>query len=273
MPATLPAVESYPSESLVAACRSEGQRLKNRLDGSFRVAIEPPFVVAGNLDGEQIASYTQWSVVRPAEAMWASYFRKRPDNVITVLLFADGESYRAWAKNLFGDEKVSYFGYYRHADRTLVMNIGTGTGTLVHELTHALIAYDWPDVPLWFNEGLASLHEQCQVDRDGIRGLPNWRLPALQTAIERNELRSLAELTDRDDFYGPLRGINYAHARYFCLYLQSRGLLRDFYKRYRASWAEKATAGKVIETVCGRPMAEIDKDFVHYVGTLKWPTE
>src|SRR5437764_1129850 len=84
------------------------------------------------------------------------------------------------------------------------------------QLTHALIAPDMPDVPSWFNEGLASLYEQSRFTPDGgIRGLKNWRLPALQRAIREKKLRPLAELMADDDFYNDERaGLNYAQARY-----------------------------------------------------------
>jgi hypothetical protein len=201
--------------------------------------------------------------------MSKSYFRLRPDKVITVLLFDDDQTYRAWARKLFGDEGVSVFGYYRHAERTLVMNIHTGTGTLVHELTHALIDFDWPGVPLWFNEGLASLHEQCQVGQNRIVGLPNWRLPALQQAVREGTLRSLSDLVGQTaDFYGAQRGLNYAQARYFCEYLQDADKLEEFYRRLHDSAGKDAV--KVIEGVCGEPIGRVDEHFKQYALKLKF---
>src|SRR5205809_422641 len=81
------------------------------------------------------------------------------------------------AKKWFDDDDVPHYGFYRHRDHTMLMNVGTGTGTLVHELTHALIAPDFPNVPDWFNEGFASLYEQCSLGPDTITGHENWRLP------------------------------------------------------------------------------------------------
>ena len=40
------------------------------------------------------------------------------------------------------------------------MNIGPGPGTLSHELVHPYMEANFPNVPAWFNEGLASLYEQ-----------------------------------------------------------------------------------------------------------------
>jgi hypothetical protein len=169
--------------------------------------------------------------------MAASYFAVPPDEPITVLLFRGEESYNRFARELFGDEGISVYGYYKPARRTLVMNIGTGGGTLVHELTHALIDFDFPDVPDWFNEGLASLHEQCRfrADESGIDGLVNWRLPILQEALQRGRLRPLADLVQADDFRGAHEGVNYAQARYFCMYMQEQGVLEEFYSRFRAN--------------------------------------
>jgi len=263
---------SAPSVDLAKQAARAAAALRKRLDGSFNIVVAPPFVVAGDMPESRLRRYLARSIVRPAEAMWASYFKARPNRAITVLLLSTGDSYRKWAKRLFDDTHVSYFGYYREADRTLVMNIDTGAGTLVHELTHALIRYDWPGVPTWFDEGLASLHEQCTVGESSIRGLPNWRLGSLQRAIRADRLRPLSDLVASDDFYGPSRGINYAQARYFCLYLQHRGLLKRFYRDYKAACAAGKPAAKpVIEVLCREPIAEVDRRCRDWVLTLTWP--
>jgi hypothetical protein len=272
--ASLPAcIALFPVQQVVdlsGPAAAAAAALQAKLDSTFVVLTCPPFVIAGNLSREQLGGYAQDSIVGPAQAMYASFFDTRPDKVITVLLLADANTYHDWAQRLFGDANIPYYGYYRHAQRTLVMNIATGSGTLVHELTHALIAFDWPEVPLWFNEGLASLHEQCQVAGDRLIGLPNWRLPALPAAIRRGRLAGLEKLPAAD-FYGPDRGLNYAQARYFCQYLQDRGLLRDFYRQYRASAAKKQTLEQVIQSVCGCGLDRVDQDMRRWVLTLKWP--
>ncbi|MHC4984091.1 MAG: gluzincin family metallopeptidase [Planctomycetota bacterium] len=230
-PASQPAAK-YPPDELVSACEAAAEKLRGRLDESFNVAVSPPFVAAGNFSRRKLDAYVKLSVVRPAGAMWKSYFEKKPPDPITILLFADGRSYRHFAAELFGDTNLPHFGYCR-SDGTLVMNIATGSGTLVHELTHALIKYDFPRVPQWFNEGLASLHEQCTVGDERIVGLVNWRLPGLQAAIRAGELRPLRELVTARDFYGRRRGINYAQARYFVMYVQRQGALEKFYRTLR----------------------------------------
>ena len=232
--------------------------------------MRPPFVVAGDMSQRRLEACARQSVVNPAHSMWASYFNKKPDKVITVLLFTGDKSYRSWAKKLFNDDRLPHFGYYRPTDRTLVMNISTGTGTLVHELTHALIVYHFPDVPDWFNEGLASLHEQCTVGPKKITGLTNWRLPALQTAIKAGTLRPLRDLVTKRDFYGRQQGLNYAQARYFCMYMQKLGLLQKFYKHFRANHTGRDADVKAIEHIFGKKLPEIEKAYISWVKTLRF---
>lgn len=278
-PASRPAHPvKYPPPALVQACSREGDKLRARLDDTFAVRVSAPFIVAGNMNVPQLKRYAAGSVVRPARAMWASYFDAKPTRPITVLLFADANSYALWARKLFNDARVPHFGYYKPGLRTLVMNIRTGTGTLVHELTHSLIVYDFPKVPDWFNEGLASLHEQCSVRPDRIIGLTNWRLPGLQAAISRGpaaragKLRSLEDLITSDDFYGPRQGINYAQARYFCMYMQTRGVLVKFYKHFRRNHTGRRAAVQAVEKVFGKKIADVEKGFLAWVKTLRFPS-
>ncbi|HUT61673.1 MAG TPA: hypothetical protein VNA25_27860 [Phycisphaerae bacterium] len=271
-PASRPArPPEYPPPALVKACNREADKLRARLDDTFAVTVSAPFIIAGNMAKPQLGRYAEGSVVRPAKAMWASYFDAKPTRPITILLFADANSYALWARKLFNDTPVPHFGYYKPGVRTMVMNISTGTGTLVHELTHSLIVYDFPKVPDWFNEGLASLHEQCSVRPDRIIGLTNWRLPGLQAAIRADKLRPLEDLITADDFYGRQQGINYAQARYFCMYMQTRGVLVEFYKHFRRNHAGRRDAVLAVEKVFGKKIADVEKDFLAWVQTLRFP--
>jgi hypothetical protein len=201
------------------------------------------------------------------------YFQARPAEPILILLFESDASYRRLAITWFNDHDVPHFGFYRPYDRTMLMNVATGTGTLVHELTHALMAPDFPTVPDWFNEGLASLYEQSSFDADGnINGLPNWRLPALQRAILNNQLRPTEELINDTDFRAEERvGLNYAHARYVMLYLQERGTLRDFYRRFRDhAAADPHGLDTFNQTIAPLTPEQFDRQWRAWVMTLRF---
>jgi len=269
-PAAAPASQpAYPSAALAAACGRKADELR-RAEPNMVVLVEPPFVIAGDMGEAQLRRHAAGSVLRPARAMWASYFARKPARPVRILLFDGRDSYARFAKGDYPGGDFPYFGYYSHADERMVMNIQTGGGTLVHELTHALIAWDFPAVPSWFNEGLASLHEQCMVGERGIAGLTNWRLPALQKAIASGKLRPLRELVSRRDFYGQQSGLNYAQARYFCMYMQERGLLGKFYRHFRGSSGGADADVRAVEHVFGRKIEQVEGDFLAWVKTLRW---
>lgn len=245
-------------------CATTAAELRPKLGEECSVLVRTPFVVAGDMPEKQLIRWYDETIAPAARAMAYSYFKKPPIEPITVLLFTKEEPYDRYAKKLFNDEKVSVYGYYKPDRKTLVMNIDTGGGTLVHELTHALIVYDFPAVPDWFNEGLASLHEQCRfrAGGEGLEGLVNWRLPGLQTAIKGKRLASLETLMNDDDFRGAEIGVNYAQARYFCLYLQAKGLLVRYYERFRARQADDPQGVATARAVLGdKAWPIIDTEF------------
>ena len=271
-----PPAGKYPDARLTAACRRAAETLRGRLDKTFAVKVATPFVIAGDVSPRSLDRYAGGTVLAPAEALWKGYFRKKPDKVITVLLFADEKSYKLWARKLFNDTSLPHFGYYKPDKRTMVMNIATGGGTLVHELTHSLVVYDFPNLPTWFDEGFASLHEGCHIGRDTIIGLPNWRLPSLQKAVRGKTLRSLRDLITKRDFRGPLEGLNYAQARYFVMYMQKQKLLKKFYRHLRGVYtAPRAkptpqTDVQAVEHVFGKKLEDVEKDFLKWVMTVRY---
>jgi hypothetical protein len=235
--------------------------------------VNSPFVVAGDLSADDLEDYYSRTIAPAVRAMHGRYFRARPNQPVTVLLFRDEASYNHYTRELFGDSGVSVYGYYKPSIRTLVMNIGTGSGTLLHELTHALFDFEVRDPPTWINEGLASLHEQCRFRTDErgpwIEGLVNWRLPGLQTTIRQGRLRSLEELVAEQDFRGALVGTNYAQARYFCLYMQTHGVLEEFFRDYRDHRADDPTGAAAAKRAFDdKSWADIDRDFQRWVLTL-----
>ena len=251
---------------LAAACQLSGVELREQLGSECRAIVRPPFVIGGDLPADELASWHADTIRPAAQAMLTSYIRTRPTQPVRVLLFNTTESYRRFSQELFGTSKVSIYGYYRPNHRTLIANLSTGGGTLVHELTHALLDFDFPDAPAWFNEGLASLHEACRFRTSPhgvwLEGVVNWRLKGLQTVIRQGRLRPIASLVEDPAFRGPLEGANYAQARYLCLYLQQRGLLEEFYREFRGHRAIDPQGLAALERVLGEASWQsLDEDF------------
>ncbi len=248
------------------------KELLAELGEGYISGVEGPFIVLGNFDEEPFRRIMRHTIRACSERMYKQFFEKKPDYMLKVYLFADDASYRSMAKKLWGDTDVSHFGYFKPSAKALVMNISTGTGTLVHEMFHALVEPDFDDIPTWFNEGVASLYECCCVEKERLVGGMNWRFPRLKRAIDRNELVPLCELvaTSTYEFYGPGSDLHYAEARYFCMYLQKFGVLEKFYKEFRDNYKKDPTGRKFLEEILGKDLDKAEKDWVKWAKTLKY---
>jgi hypothetical protein len=238
----------------------------------FSYVVAGPFVIAGNGSRQRVERYRDDTILAAARALHAMYFQADPEEPVLILLFESAEPYQRLGKKWFGYDDVPHFGFFRRDQNVMLMNVGTGTGTLVHELVHALIQPDFPKVPSWFNEGLASLYEQCAIGRDlrSITGQTNWRLPALKQAVRRDTLRPLRELIEDENFYDEQRvGMNYAQARYLLMYLQEKKLLTTYYTRFRASAEDDPTGLKTLEQlVAPKSLDAFEKDWRKWVLSL-----
>ncbi len=205
--------------------------------------------------------------------LYRDYLKKRPTRPLRVYLFKDKASYRDYCKRTYSSPPSTPFGFYMSHERKMVMNIGTGTGTLAHEMVHPLLAEDFPKVPSWFNEGFASLYEQSRTLSGGeMEGLLNWRLPGLQNAIREKREIPLRDLmkTSTHSFYGDERGVNYATARYLCLYLQEKELLRKFYLAFKATFKKDPTGIMALEKVTGQALDKLQPAWIEWVKKLRY---
>jgi hypothetical protein len=263
-----------PRESgIEAESRALLDKWKERFDAEhFNYSVAPPFVIAGDGSPARIGRYRDNTVLAATRALRATYFKTEPTEPVLILLFEREGPYKRLAKKWFGDDDVPHFGFFRRSDHVMLMNVGTGTGTLVHEMVHALMAPDFPDVPDWFNEGLASLYEQCSLSGDTITGHENWRLPDLQDAIRKGRLRPLSEMIQDEQFYKEkLVGINYAQARYLMFYLQEKGLLTDYYRQFRARAKADPTGLATLKQILKTDdLAAFDSAWKKWVLTLRF---
>jgi hypothetical protein len=265
-------LNAIAGDSVLFDYSSKVSEIKSELNGDFIVVGYSYFVIASNLSEKETRDITDNTISKAAACFYNDYFEKKPYDLTTIFLFKDDASYRYWAKKLYGDTDLSRFGYYRPSTKIMLMNIATGTGTLVHEMTHALVRYDFPEIPSWFNEGLGSLYERSSLSNGEILGYVNWRLPALQKAINDNSYTPLSTLvkTNEDEFYGDGSEFNYAQARYLCMYLQEKGLLKKYYKAFRDNYSNDNTGKITLEKIAGKNLNELDKDYVEWVKTLKY---
>lgn len=227
------------------------EELKKRVPEGFTIVLQHPFFVIGNEAPGKVKNRAVHTVKWAVDKLKKVYFKKDPEDIIDIWLFKDKQSYEKYAREFFGDEPSTPFGYFSDSDKALIMNISTGGGTLVHEIVHPFMNSNFPECPPWFDEGLASLYEQCG-ERDGhIYGYTNWRLAGLQKALAEGRVPSFRELTSMNDnaFYNLDKGTNYGQARYLCYYLQEKGLLVTFYHAFYENRLDDPTGYKTLKEV------------------------
>ncbi len=265
-------VKPGTGDSITISFAGRINELTGKLTSDFIVKEHSYFVIASNLSEAETEKILTQTIDRAVDCFYNDYFYTKPSEATTIFLFKDDKTYRYWAKTLYDDDDLSKYGYYKPSEKTMLMNINTGTGTLVHEMTHALARYDFPDIPSWFNEGLGSLYERCSLNNKTILGYVNWRLPALQDALADKSYTSIERLmkTNWEEFYGDGSDVNYAQARYLCMYLQEQGLLKKYYQNFRDTYNDDNTGIKQMEKITGKSISELDADYVAWVKTLKY---
>jgi len=248
--------------------------LQAGLPAGFTIVVEPPFVVIGDEPPARVRLRAERTVRWAAQKLKQDFFEKGPAEIIDVWLLRDAVSYRKHCREMFGRAPTTPFGFCTADGRTIVMNVATGGGTLVHEIVHPFVRADFAACPAWLNEGLASLYEQS-AERDGhIVGLTNWRLKGLQESIRAGRVPSFWKLTHMSSsaFYGRSSAVHYAQARYLCYYLQDRGLLVEFYRRFRAAQAADPSGYSTLQEVLGEEdMGAFRRRWEAFVLRLTFP--
>ncbi|OGV43898.1 MAG: hypothetical protein A2X48_05390 [Lentisphaerae bacterium GWF2_49_21] len=251
------------------------RNLKQKYAGrKLNYIVEPPFVVVGDLDAVTLKGFSEKTIRWTVNMLMKSYFEYYPSRILTIWLLKDADSFGEYCKLITGNDPHTPYGFYSSQNDCLIMNIGTGGGTLVHEIVHPFIEANFPGCPSWLNEGLGSLYEQCSERNGQIAGLTNWRLAGLQKAIKRNDLPDFETLTGYsvNEFYGGTKGDNYAQSRYLCYYLQEKGLLVKFYKEFNANYHDDPTGYKSLMKILDvKDMKQFQSDWQKYVMKLTFP--
>lgn len=244
----------------------------NPLSKDFAITTSYPYVITGNLRPAELEHWKS-RIQRTQRAVKSMYFRKDPAEVVQIWLFKDAPSYFQYNLSLWNASPGTGFGYYLPKQKRMMMNIASGGGTLTHELVHPYIEANFPRSPLWFNEGLASLYEQSSYRGGKVFGETNWRLKGLQAVINANAMPSLQEMmqTNRAQFLGPNRQVYYAQARYLMYYLQTKGLLENYYRQFSAGVAADPTGiNTLLKITTVNSMERLERDWVRFVKALRF---
>jgi hypothetical protein len=175
-----------------------------------------------------------------------------PETGVYVLLASDPYALGEVATRVLGVRATGYFPFAIGASSdavpalAAVMQPATEMpGTIAHELMHVLVHRDFPDAPLWVDEGIASLVETANIVDGRIVPLPNWRGRVL-LAARRTPSALLAQLLTPGALEAAMKGVEHSDSntirdrdelfaldRYFTLFLWERGVLPHAYRELR----------------------------------------
>ncbi|HEY3319462.1 MAG TPA: DUF1570 domain-containing protein [Planctomycetota bacterium] len=264
-------VSPWP-EPEAAAVETLTAEIREKLPGFFTKRIGP-WIVATDLSEDEAQSFISSTIGKYAadiqRQLFTSSARREP---VKVLLFKNKLSYETWTTKLYRSRPDTPYGYYSRTQKALVMNIGTGGGTLLHEMVHAMAEPDFESIPAWLNEGLGSLFEASSRNREGkVIGITNWRLSGLLAALNKETAPKLKDLLIMSDekFYGEHSGTNYAASRYLMQYLQQQSKLETFYTRIRDKKDRDALATLRFVFDNKLNVDEIETQYYAWVKTLK----
>lgn len=200
-----------------------------------------PFVVRGKLSAARQKALT--ALARAVQRDVTRRFLSADDHSalppVELCFFEDAASYDAFvARLLDGAPSPSPLGFYEPSLRVVVANVGLSIGNLRHELSHALVGDDFPDVPSWLTEGVGALYGTASLQQDGtFRFTANYRLRDLRAAKKAGTLPTLDELVSSSsaDVYGERAMTFYGLSRHLLLYLDRAGTLSAFFSDFRAA--------------------------------------
>ena len=135
----LAALAVLAGHSVAAKDRSPRQRrrcARNSAAGSFCNEAGCSLLLRGTPHRARYDRYKRHTVEACAKALWKGFFDKKPDHPIKVYLFRGEAVYEKSVPKLAGFKPRTPYGFYLPSSEALMMNIDTGGGTLVHEMTH-----------------------------------------------------------------------------------------------------------------------------------------
>jgi tetratricopeptide (TPR) repeat protein len=151
-------------------------------------------------------------------------------------------------------------GYYNEYDNSAVAWMPSGYGTFAHELKHVFLHNDFPGIPVWLDEGIASLNEE--VDRDGKR-LDNWRLVYIRSfqKISKSYF-SIDRIVNYENIGNQqLNLVHDSFCRYFCMFLEEKGLLGPYYAYLKQNIDNPISFDEQAKKLFSKDIKEMDVDF------------
>lgn len=141
-----------------------------------------------------------------------------------------------------------------------------GIDVLFHEITHHFVRLNYPNVPSWFNEGLACFFGgETQIVKGHITlGVPDPSQEyRLKEQIEKGTIpnvRKLFTMKDRQLYSWP---IGYHFSRAFFYWLYENKELEEYLRNAQRDGYDLSVLGKTVS----KPISQINKELLAFIKT------
>lgn len=218
------------------------------------------FLIYSNFSEEEVYIYKLFF-----EGFYDYFKRELFDPKVTkplkIYLFKDADSFRPFAlrRGLLDTN-----GFYIPKENAAFVNRDLGLGVACHEIVHHFIHKGFKEEPaLWIHEGIAMFFERyiAYLDENDELVLSfgyfsSWRYDEIKILIEKSSIDDLI-----------LAREHYSHSSSSLMYyLYLNGLFKPFVKQACQTRLDAYGLG-TLQAVCGKPLAEIDKEWKAFLHT------
>lgn len=201
---------------------------------------------------------------------------QRGRNILTVFLFKNRDCYVKGLRKMGIDVAVEDENnqadirdgyYYSGMERNFILinykdNYRQGLSIYAHELCHSLMRKDFPDAPIWLDEGIATMVGHSQIVDNRLDYDKRYTsLRNVKRTVENGTVLPLSRLLQSkgtDYLTGEGSTVFYEAGEQFCRFLLSRNQLLQVYRGLRDSGG-KGDAGEVLRKVTGLNLEGLEK--------------
>lgn len=228
-------VKNFPKALPETLITESSQAITQILDhkiGSFNSFIRNEFIVISLSNQRSAETHFNKGIETFDNYFKQTFSFQKPTRFLTILITENPMDLVRATNKLYPEAHLEpyapFLGYYNKSDNLIAANGGIyGYGTLLHELMHANLNVDFPDAPVWFNEGMATLYERSEWQGNLLKSLPNWRF----NYMKESSFQSLEQWTKNISN----KSYNLGEIRMLLLYFDHIGKIGDFYKYVKAN--------------------------------------
>jgi hypothetical protein len=231
------------------------------------------FVVFSDMNDSTTFRLIDNDIRNTIDAMEKTYVSKKPLKPTPMFLFKDFDTYKKFVLANFDIEEndISQYGFYKVSKDVIVIRYVSWKGSVPHEVTHKFTRIDFPEMPSWFDEGLASLNEKSTFKEGELVGDFSLRIIPLRRALKEETYTGLKKLMETNDteLYGKRSSFYYAQSRYLLMLLQKNGLLTGYYKLFRDTYPQDETGISQLEKVTGKTINNLDEELIGFINSFE----